>query len=614
MKITPAFLDELRSRVPLAGLVGRRMKLVKKGREHTGLCPFHNEKTPSFTVSEDKGFYHCFGCQAHGDAIEFVKLMDNLSFPEAVEKLAAEAGMEVPRDTPQERAREEKRRTLGTAMEAAAAWFEAQLAAAEGKAARAYLESRALSEATVRRFRLGFAPSGRGGLKGALMGQGFDEAQLVEAGLLIQPPENDRPTYDRFRNRIIFPILDRRGRVIAFGGRILGDGEPKYLNSPETPLFHKGSILYNLDQAAPAARKSGRLIVAEGYMDVIALVQGGFEGAVAPLGTAITEDQLQALWRIAPEPILCLDGDNAGRRAALRAAERALPMLAAGQSLQFTLLPEGEDPDSLLRLNGPGAVTAALDAAQSLIDLLWNAEVAAAPLDTPERQADLKKRLYLHARQVGDATVRELYVNEFQRRIGSLFAVAEWSPRRYGKGRPPAVAPPGLRARHSVDVLDLRHQQGLLAAVINHTELVAEFGEDLGTMAMSPRPLDDLRREILKAWHSGLESKALESHLRGCGFAGIVDQVLARNVYVLAPFARPDATIDVARAGWAEGWRRVRRRQQAIELSAAERELAETMTGESWARVDALRRLIGDGDGENADLDGRKEGGSLENT
>jgi len=614
MKITPAFLDELRSRVPLASLVGRRVKLVKKGREHMGLCPFHNEKTPSFTVSEDKGFYHCFGCQAHGDAIEFVKVMDNLSFPEAVEKLAAEAGMEIPQDTPQERAREAQRRTLGTAMEAAAVWFEAQLAATDGQAARGYLESRALSATTIRRFRLGFAPNGRAGLKGALMGQGFDEAQLVEAGLLIKPPEGDRPTYDRFRGRVIFPILDRRGRVIAFGGRILGDGEPKYLNSPETPLFHKGRTLYNLDKAAPAARKSGQLIVAEGYMDVIALVQGGFEGAVAPLGTAVTEDQLQALWRIAPEPVLCLDGDSAGRRAALRAGERALPLLAAGQSLQFALLPEGEDPDSLLRLNGPDGVAAALAAAQPLIELLWNAEVAAAPLDTPERQADLKKRLYQRARQVGDGTVRELYVNDFRRRVGGLFAAPETPVRGFGKGRPPAAAPPGLRARHSADILDIRHQQALLAAAINHTELIADFGEDLGTSTLSPRPLDDLRREILKAWHSGLDSQALESHLRNCGFAGIVDQVLARNVYVLAPFARPEASVDEARAGWQEAWRHVRRRQQAAELSVAERELAETMTGESWARVDALRRVIGDGEGESADWNGRDEGGGLDNT
>jgi DNA primase len=614
MKITPAFLDELRSRVPLAGLIGRRVKLVKKGREHMGLCPFHSEKTPSFTVSEDKGFYHCFGCQAHGDAIEFVKLMDNLSFPEAVERLAAEAGIDVPQDTPQERAREEKRQTLGTAMEAAAAWFEAQLTAADGKAARAYLESRALSAATIRRFRLGFAPDGRAGLKGALMGQGFDEAQLVEAGLLIQPPEGDRPTYDRFRGRVIFPILDRRGRVIAFGGRILGDGEPKYLNSPETPLFHKGRTLYNLDKAAPAARKSGQLIVAEGYMDVIALVQGGFDGAVAPLGTAVTEDQLQALWRIAPEPVLCLDGDSAGRRAALRAAERALPLLTPGYSLQFALLPEGEDPDSLLRLNGPGGVAAALDVAQPLVELLWNAEVAAAPLDTPERQADLKKRLYQRARQVGDGTVRDLYVNEFRRRLGGLFAAPELPARGFGRGRPPAAASPRLRARHSADILDIRHQQALLAAVINHTELIAEFGEDLGTAALAPPPLDDLRREILKTWHSGLDSAALESHLRNCGFAGVVDQVLARNVYVLASFARPEASLDEARAGWAEAWRHMRRRQQTAELSAAERELAETMTGESWARVDALRRVIGDGEGEDADWNGRDEGGGLDNT
>ncbi|MCP4330144.1 MAG: DNA primase [Alphaproteobacteria bacterium] len=611
MRITPAFLDELRSRVPLSGIVGRRVKLTKKGRDYLGLCPFHNEKTPSFTVSEEKGFYHCFGCQAHGDIIDFVKELDGLSFPETIEKLAAEAGMEIPRDTPQERAREAQRKTLGAAVEAACTWFQDQLATANGAEARKYLESRALGAETIRRFRLGFAPNARAALKGAMMGQGFDEKLLVEAGLIIQPPEGDRATYDRFRGRLIFPIADRRGRVIAFGGRIMGDGEPKYLNSPETPLFHKGRTLYNLDQAAPAVRKGAELIVAEGYMDVIALVQAGFGGAVAPLGTAVTEDQIQALWRIMPEPILCLDGDDAGRRAALRAAERALPMLAPGQSLRFVLLPDGEDPDSLLRLAGTEAMRSALAAAEPLVELLWSAELSAAPLDTPERQADLKKRLYQRARQVGNATVRELYVNEFRRRLNGLFAVPErpqHGARPWARSRPSG---PGLRAPHRVEILDFRHQQALLAAVINHPDLIADVGEDLGTATFDPPPLDKLRREILKTWHSGLDSKGLESHLRDSGLAETLDHVLARNVYVLAPFARPAASLEEVRYGWADAWRQFRRRYHAAELSVAERELAETMTGENWARVDALRQLIGEGEGDGTDLDGWDEGSGL---
>jgi DNA primase len=609
MAFTPQFLDEIRARISLADVVGKRVKLQRAGREWKGLCPFHNEKTPSFSVVEDKGFYHCFGCQAHGDVIAFVQETENLSFPETVEKLAGEAGMEVPRDTPEERAREDKRRDLAAVNEAACAWFEAQLAGAPGAQARAYLESRGLGPATVKRFRLGFAPDGRAGLKGALMKQGFDEAKLVEAGLLIRPPENDRPTYDRFRGRVIFPIRDRRGRVVAFGGRILGDGEPKYLNSPETPLFHKGRMLFNLDQAAPAARKSGELIVAEGYMDVIALAQAGFEGAVAPLGTAITEDQIQALWRIAPEPVLCLDGDAAGRRAALRAAERALPMLAPGRSLRFALLPEGEDPDSLLRMQGREGVAGALQRAQPLVDVLWSAEVGAAPLDTPERQADLKKRLYERVRRVGDSTVRELYVGELRRRLATLLGSDERSPRQGGRYGPPPR--PALRERHSVDVLEIRQQQALLAAMINHVELIADFGEDMGTATFSPPPLDTLRREILKTWHSGLDSKGLESHLRQTGQADMVDHVLARNVYVLAPFARPEASREDARRGWVDVWRQFCRRRQAMELSAAGRELAETMTGESWARLDALRRLIGEAEGDGTDWDGRDGGDSL---
>jgi DNA primase len=362
MTIPPAFLDEIRARVPLAEVIGRRVRLKKRGREHEGLCPFHNEKTPSFTVSEQKGFFHCFGCGAHGDVLGFVMRSEGLSFPEAVEKLAAEAGLSVPQSSPEERARQRRSADLLEVLEQATQWFEQQLAGAEGSAARAYLEQRGVSPATTAAFRLGFALDRRGALRKAMNAKGIGDSQQVEAGLLKLPEDGGAPR-DYFFDRVIFPIADRRGRIIAFGGRALGESKAKYLNSPETALFHKGRVLYNLARARQAAHDSGELIVTEGYMDVIALSQAGFPGAVAPLGTALTEAQIAELWRLAREPVICLDGDAAGRRAGLRAALTALPALAPDRSLRFALLPEGEDPDSLLASQGAAALRRTLDAA-----------------------------------------------------------------------------------------------------------------------------------------------------------------------------------------------------------------------------------------------------------
>ncbi|MCY4393603.1 MAG: DNA primase, partial [Rhodospirillaceae bacterium] len=340
MTITPQFLDELRGRVPVSDVVGKRVKLAKKGREFTGLCPFHSEKTPSFTVNDDKAFYHCFGCGAHGDVIRFVTETEGLTFPEAVGKLAGMAGLTVPQATPQERRRAERAKSLQDACEAGLHFFRRRLDGPDGAAALAYLRRRGVKPETIDAFRLGWAPDGRSALKKALTGEGYSENMLIEAGLLIKP-EDGGESYDRFRGRVIFPIADRRGRVIAFGGRALGDAQPKYLNSPETPLFSKGQLLYGLDKARQAVRdgpdgpdgKGGAdVIVTEGYTDVIALHQAGFGGAVAPLGTALTESQIEELWRLTPEPVLCFDGDEAGRRAAGRALDRLLPRLVPGKT------------------------------------------------------------------------------------------------------------------------------------------------------------------------------------------------------------------------------------------------------------------------------------------
>src|SRR5579875_491518 len=365
MALSPQFLDELRGRLGFVEVISRRVKLQRKGREHAGLCPFHSEKTPSFWVNEEKGFFHCFGCGAHGDVIGFVMRSESLSFPEAVERLAAEAGLAVPQSSPHESAR---------------AFYETQLQGGAGREALDYLRRRGLDDVTIARFRLGFASQGNA-LKAHLLREGYDEALLLEAGLLGRNAERQE-TYDYFRGRVIFPIADGRGRIVAFGGRVLGEGTPKYLNSREGELFHKGRMLYGLAHARRGAAEEGRLVVVEGYMDVIALHQAGFGIAVAPLGTALTEAQLGELWRLVDEPILCFDGDAAGQRAAARAAERALPLLKPGKSLRFVTLPAGEDPDTLIQRQGVAAMREILEGARPLIDLVWELEVVLHAADT----------------------------------------------------------------------------------------------------------------------------------------------------------------------------------------------------------------------------------------
>ena len=305
MTLPPQFLDELRARLPISAVVGKRIRLIRAGREHKACCPFHNEKTPSFTVNDQKGFFHCFGCGAHGDVIGFVMQHDRLPFMEAVEQLAAEAGLEVPKPSPQDRERQERQRGLHDLVEAAARFFQAQLGAPGGRMARDYLAGRGLDEEMIARFRLGYAPTDSRALIRALTEQGFEVPAMIEAGLARQP-EDGRAPYAFFRHRVMFPVTDRRGRAVAFGGRILeGDG-PKYINSPDTPLFHKGRMLYALAQAARAIADGQPAIIVEGYLDVIALHQAGFAGAVAPLGTALTEDQVALLWRLMPRRSVAL--------------------------------------------------------------------------------------------------------------------------------------------------------------------------------------------------------------------------------------------------------------------------------------------------------------------
>ncbi|MEK9754094.1 MAG: DNA primase [Rhodospirillaceae bacterium] len=602
MAFSDQFLDELRARVGIADVVGRRVKLTRKGREHSGLCPFHKEKTPSFTVNEEKGFYHCFGCQAHGSVFDFVMETEGLTFPEAVEKLAADAGMQVPRDSPEERERQKKRQTLLDVVEMAANLYERALRMPEGRIGLEYLKRRGLSDATIKRFRLGFAPDGRGWLKAALAREGVDETLMLGAGLVIKPDDDrggpPRASYDRFRGRVMFPIADRRGRIIAFGGRIIADGEPKYLNSPETPLFQKGTTLYGLNLAGAAARQSDQLIVTEGYMDVITLAQAGFEGAVAPLGTALTEEQIQLLWKVVREPILCFDGDAAGQRAAAKAAERALPFLKPGYGLRFAVLPEGQDPDDLVNSGGAEAMRALIEAAPALSEMIWRIETGGRIPAAAEARAALEAKLKEHSRRIQDPTVRAHFSRLFGERLWPGGTASSrpgrddgWraNRRRGGQEAGSNVYVPSAEANKPVNADELR-RMALLVALVNHPDLFDEMSEGLGTITFSDTELDNLRQQVLNTLADApdLDSANLVAHLNQSGFVGIMDRVLSSDDSGHFFFARPNAKRDLVLSGWKESWRIIRNKDLAREIEEAKRISKENPSEEASRLVQRL--------------------------
>ena len=422
MRFTPQFLEELRARLPVSEVVGKRVKLKKAGREWKGLSPFQQEKTPSFTVNDQKQFYHCFSTGKHGNIFDFLMETEGVPFVEAVERCASMAGVPIPAATPDAARHEQRRRTLHDVMELAAKFFADTLASRHGAKARGYLGDRGITPQTQLQFRMGYAPGERFALKEYLGAQGIPVNDMVEAGLLIGGEDIPVP-YDRFRDRVMFPITDHRGRVIAFGGRALEKDVPaKYLNSPETPLFHKGDNLYNLPMARQAAHNSAPIVVVEGYVDVIAMVGAGFPGSVAPLGTALTENQLALLWKMADEPILCFDGDRAGQKAAWRAADLALPHLKPGKSLRFALLPEGQDPDDLARSGGRGAIEEVIGAARGLVDVIWSREVEGGSFSTPERRAALEARINELTNGIRDEVVRRYYRQDLVDRLRQAFA------------------------------------------------------------------------------------------------------------------------------------------------------------------------------------------------
>jgi DNA primase len=438
MKFTPSILDEIRARLPVSSVVGKRVKLIKAGREFKGLSPFNAEKSPSFFVNDQKGFYHDFSSGKHGDIFSFVMETEGLGFAEAVERLASDAGVALPKVSVEAEQQEQRAKGLVDVMALAQAFFEATLKGAGGGRARNYLEGRGLGREVWAAFGLGFAPAERFALRDHLAGKGVSSEHMIEAGLLVHGEEIAVP-YDRFRDRVMFPIHDVRGRVIAFGGRAMAkDAQAKYLNSPDTPLFQKGRVLYNHHRARKLAHDKGTVIAVEGYVDVIAMSRAGFGNAVAPLGTALTEDQLGLLWRMADEPILCFDGDKAGRRAAYRAIDVALPFLQPGKSLRFALLPDGQDPDDLYKNGGSDAIEAVLERAMPLVDVFWSRALEAGPVDTPERRAAFEKRMREQLQAIPDDNLRRYYREDMDRRLVALFqpqrTVRGGAQARYAKG------------------------------------------------------------------------------------------------------------------------------------------------------------------------------------
>jgi DNA primase len=541
MALPASFLDELRTRTPLAAVVGRRVRLARSGRQWKGCCPFHGEKTPSFYVYDD-GHYHCFGCGAHGDAIGFVMQSEGAGFMEAVERLATEAGIDVPKPSPEAAEVERKRHDLGSVLDIAQASYARRLFLPEGRQALSYLLGRGLSEATIRRFGLGWSGEGRGALASELARDGITVDQLHEAGLMRRDHETGQ-AFDLFFNRVMFPIRDRRGRVISFGGRILGDGQPKYVNGPETALFAKRRTLYALDFAREAVRGGARLVVVEGYMDVIALAQAGIGGAVAPLGTALTEEQLQELWQLAPAPILCFDGDAAGARATARAAELALPLLAPERTLQLATLPTGEDPDTLVRRRGSGGMRTVLEAARPLAAALYDLMREAGGETTPEQRAAFRARLEAAAKRIPDRAL----AGEYRRVLLDRFYAARPGPGR----RPLAPHRAPIRAAPVAGADAAERSRILTAILLRHPSLLPDVEPAYAALDL-PEPLDRLR-EALCSWANTadvLDSSALTDHLTNSGLQTEAEQVLAAEPFPLPACALPTALPAEAEGGW----------------------------------------------------------------
>ncbi|MEM8787982.1 MAG: DNA primase [Pseudomonadota bacterium] len=593
MALPNGFLDELRSRVSIAQVAGRKVtwdsrKSTPGKGDYWAPCPFHQEKTASFHIDDRKGFYYCFGCHAKGDAVTFLRETENMGFMEAVEVLAREAGMAMPARDPRAAAKAAARAGLAEVMEMAVQFCRLQLSAQTGAEARAYLDRRGLDEAARARFELGWVPNARRAMTEALLAKSVPEADIVAAGI-AKKPDDGGPAYDRFRGRIMFPIRDARDRAIGFGGRSLDpNARAKYLNSPETELFDKGRALYHHGPAREAAGKAGALILAEGYMDVIALAEAGFAHSVAPLGTAVTEDQLRMAWRMADEPVLALDGDTAGLRAAMRVIDLALPLLEAGKGLRICLLPDGQDPDDVIRSGGAPAMQALLEAAQPMVALLWRRETEGKSFDSPERRAALDATLRDALARIRDPIVRSHYrdaIREFRR---TLFRPASGPAQGFGRGTrtaPPSLASDAakrsLLARDADPLAGARvRETAILWGCLNHPDIAEEMETALDDMRFRCGDLDRMRQVLLQALAGLLgDSPDKSARLRtkvektcGCDLENVIGSV--RQVHA-NPHLAADATPDMARLAISEEIEKHRALfGHQAELAEAETEIA----------------------------------------
>ncbi len=585
MRFSPTLLDEIRARLPVSQVVSRHVQLKRTGREYTGLSPFKQEKTPSFTVNDDKGFYHCFATGEHGDIFTFLIKVEGISFPESVEKLAAEAGVELPKDTPEMQRSADTRLRLREVTEASCHFFEQELKGPRGAGASEYLTKRRLDDRARTRFRIGYAPNGRDLLKNHLTSLGFTLEEIVTSGMCIGGRDIAVP-YDRFRDRLMFPIEDLKGKVIAFGGRALSSQQKaKYLNSPETPLFHKGRLLYNIAKARQSAYDEQSVIAVEGYMDTIACAQAGFENVVAPLGTALTSEQLQLMWRLAKEPVLCFDGDEAGKKAAWRAIDTVLPELHPGFSLRFAFLPDGQDPDDLIKSEGKRAFGEVIKAASPLVDVLWQRELKLAPTDTPERRAAFEARLQEQIDRINNPAVKTHYDKEIRQRLWELWR--ERGTSKSAAGSAQRSTPNGSykawrkdRTRPSELVERFAHQMAssmetwrkgamaagakeqnlpredlVLEALINHPWLLEDYSEEISELIFVQSELSALRDAILQvqivlSGQNGLDTESLRVHLKEIGFGDALERVGAAHIGIERWVRALDQSQIVIEASW----------------------------------------------------------------
>lgn len=622
MAIPPHFINQVKDRLVLSEVIGQRVDVKRAGREYKACCPFHKEKTPSFTINNDKQFYHCFGCGAHGGAIDFVMQHDNLSFIEAVEVLAASANMEVPKQSPEEVKKAKEQKNLYHLLEDTAAYFEQQLSASEQADARQYLTERQIKPEIASAFRVGFAPADGQKLYNYLKSKDYTDEQMIEAGVVRMSKYGKEP-YAFFRDRVIFPVADRRGRVVAFGGRVMpehlrpphqgNNKPPKYINSSDTPLFNKGHMLYGESQARQAAGDGEHVIVVEGYLDVIACFEAGFRGAVAPLGTAITEEQILSLWNMMPAeqgtkaPVLCFDGDNAGRRAAERACERLVPLIKADHSAYFAFLPEGEDPDTLIREKGRDAFAKVLAKGLPMNEFIWRNTVQGRSVSTPEERAGLEKYLNGQADRIQDRAVQYHYKQFFKQKMYEAFGPAKnkfkkqgYRKQGYNKGNNwsgSRFANDGydtIRAQRSH--LSRAFPAGLilLAAVINHPWLFDRAEEFLADLKIENERLDLLRQNVLNhlCHEANHDRDSLVQELSDLGYSSELETLLSNAIYTHAGFVRPESERDTVLEGWDEQIDRIQEKQRVQEeLKTAKQALLNDFTEENEQRFLELQRL-----------------------